>query len=85
VTETAQAGGPSRLCSYCAIVYVFSTKEAAAYLGVAAVTIRHHIYNVKDLVPDKMVEGVVIFCRTTLDEFRDRPRKKRGRPKRVHA
>jgi len=58
---------------------LFSTAEAAAYLGVKPETVKYHVYQVKDLVPDKLVGKTLVFTRETLDEFMTRKRSV-GRP-----
>lgn len=58
---------------------IYSTREAAAYLGVQPVTIKFHVYVVKDLVPDKLIGNTLIFTRATLDLFK-KIKRPSGRP-----
>lgn len=51
---------------------IFGTKEAAEYLGVTPSTIRWHVNEKSDLVPDKRIGGrFMVFSRETLDAFRE--------------
>ena len=61
---------------------VLTTREAAAYLGLAVPSLKHHVYIAKDLTPDRVVSGRLLFTRDNLDEFRKRKRPG-GRPKQV--
>jgi len=63
---------------------LFGTAEAAAYLGVSPATIRRHVYEVRDLVPDKVLERALVFRRSTLDRYRA-ARRPPGRPRQGEA
>jgi hypothetical protein len=59
---------------------IFSTAEAARYLGFGHVeSLKHHIYERKAIAPDGSVGGNLIFKRATLDAFAATQRKD-GRP-----
>ena len=53
---------------------LFSTKEAADYLGVAVTTLKKHLYVTKLLAPPKKVGQALVFTRAQLDEFQARRR-----------
>lgn len=58
---------------------LFSTAEAAAYLGMKLETVKYHVYVVKDLKPNKLIGKTLVFTQETLDEFMTRKRPV-GRP-----
>ena len=60
---------------------VFSIQEAADYLGLSVASVKHHIYKVGDLHPDK-TDPAVIFTRFELDRFKATPRPGPGPRKR---
>jgi len=53
---------------------LYSVRDAAGYLGLAAVTIKYHLYHVKDLVPDGTFGKSLYFTQGTLDQFALRKR-----------
>lgn len=59
---------------------LFSTADAAVYLGLKTVTVKKHVYITKDLESDQMVGGVLVFRQATLDDFLTRKRAG-GRPR----
>ena len=63
---------------------LYSTKEAAAYLGMPIPTFKHHLYYTKDLAPDQVIGPSLLFTQATLDDFQTR-RKGRGRPPKPNA
>ena len=60
---------------------VFTTKEAAAYLGMTVRGVEYHVFEARDLRPDRIVGTVAIYSKETLDDFQKR-RRKPGRPRR---
>ena len=60
---------------------IYSTEEAAAYLGVSVATIKHHVHNVGDLAGTK-IGPALAFTREELDRYKNAPRRGAGRPKR---
>ncbi len=58
---------------------LYSTKEAAEYLGLSESALKYHIYIAKDLKPQK-VGACLIFTQDQLDEF-TKTRRPPGRPK----
>lgn len=60
----------------------FSTKEAAAYLGVTFSTIQKYLYRDRTLKADKKIGPALEFSRETLDKFRQR-RRAPGRPRKA--
>jgi hypothetical protein len=62
----------------------YSTRTAAAYLGVKPETIKYHVHVVKDLIPDQRLGNTLIFTRATLDRFRETKRPI-GRPSKSAA
>lgn len=60
---------------------LYSTSEAARYLGLSVVALKKHIYQIGDLIPDKKIGNALIFTQETLDMFQAK-RKPVGRPKR---
>ena len=48
---------------------LFSTTEAAEYLGVHPQTVKYQIYETKRLVPDYQIGGDLVFLQSTLDAF----------------
>ncbi|MHB0937119.1 MAG: hypothetical protein ACYC6A_12090 [Armatimonadota bacterium] len=61
---------------------IFAIDEAADYLGMSVPGVKKHIYQLKDLHPEK-TDPAVIFTRFELDRFKNTPRRKAGRPKRA--
>ncbi len=59
-------------------IKLFSTSGAAAYLGLAVITVKYHIYVAKDLHPQK-VGRTLVFTQEELDAFKERKRPP-GRP-----
>ena len=51
---------------------MYSTKEAAEYLGMTVAGIKYHLYVAKDLKPDKKIGQALVFLKSTLDEFKKR-------------
>ena len=58
---------------------IYSTKEAAEYLGLSVQGIKHHIYTSGDLVPDAKIGRNLVFTKATLDNFESQKRTP-GRP-----
>jgi len=50
---------------------LYSTAEAAAYLGVARATLTYHIYDMKHLAADGNFNGDLTFLQATLDRFKE--------------
>lgn len=51
---------------------LFSTKEAAEYLGVSTQTVYWHVRVKGDLIPDKRIGGrFLVFTQETLDAYRE--------------
>jgi multidrug efflux pump subunit AcrB len=61
---------------------VYTTEEAAEYLGISAASVKYHVYTVQDLHP-VLRDPTVVFTREELDRFKATPRPRRGRPKRT--
>lgn len=59
---------------------LYGTRKAAEYLGVSVPTIKYHLYVAKDLEPDTVVSGRLVFTKETLDHFNEHVRKEPGRP-----
>lgn len=59
---------------------IYSSREAAEYLGISFRTIRKHLYETKDLTPDTTIAGRLIFTKANLDAFNAR-RRPGGRPR----
>lgn len=59
---------------------IFSTVEAAEYLGVSVPTVKYHLYVAKDLEPDTELGGRLVFTKATLDHFNEHVRREPGRP-----
>jgi hypothetical protein len=59
---------------------LFSTAEAARYLGLSLATVKYHIHTMGNLKPDAKVGPALVFRRTTLDRFLKEKRGP-GRPK----
>lgn len=51
---------------------LYSTQEAADYLGIHLQTLRYHIYDKQHLAADYEIGGNLAFTQETLDEFRKR-------------
>ena len=62
---------------------LFSTDEAAEYLGIKPVTLRYHIYEAGN-IEGARVGNSFVFTRRQLWEF-ERRRRKQGRPSKVGA
>lgn len=62
------------------VLGLYTTAEAAAYVGLAVVTVKKHIYRVGDLKADYRFGGVLVFREDTLDEFKAQ-RRRVGRPR----
>ena len=58
---------------------IYDIKDAADYLGVKPVTVKYHLYVVRDLVPDRYIGRSPCFSQETLDAFQERKRPP-GRP-----
>jgi hypothetical protein len=61
-------------------IRLFGLKDAAVYCGLAARTLKYHIYESGELKPDAIVGHSVVFTQPTLDAFL-RNRRAPGRPK----
>jgi hypothetical protein len=48
---------------------LYSTATAAERLGMAVVTVKYHLYIVKDLKPDYVIAGRLVFTEETLAKF----------------
>ena len=59
---------------------LYTTQEAAEYCGLTQHNIRFYVRK-GTLVPDKGVGRMLIFKKSTLDEFKKLPRAPVGRPK----
>jgi hypothetical protein len=53
---------------------LFSTRDAAEYLGVGFDAVDYHVHRADNLEPDAKVAGRLIFTRETLDAFKRRKR-----------
>jgi len=60
---------------------LYSTAEAASYLGRAEATVRHHVYNTGRLEPRK-VHRKLVFTQEQLDRFVAEGPRKSGRKRR---
>ncbi len=49
---------------------LYSTQEAAAYLGIHLQTLRYHLYDKQHLAADYEIGGNLAFTQATLDAFR---------------
>jgi hypothetical protein len=58
---------------------LFSTEEAAAYLGISVAALKYHVHIGKNLTPEK-VGNSLVFTRPQLDHFLANKRPQ-GRPK----
>ena len=58
---------------------LFSTEQAAEYLGLSVATVKYHIYESATLRADAKVGRTLVFTRETLDAFAASKRKP-GRP-----
>lgn len=58
---------------------VFSTREAAKYLGISFNTMKYHIHYAKNIQGVK-VGNSLVFTRTQLDEFK-KTKRSPGQPK----
>ena len=63
---------------------LYSTREAAEYLGVAFSTIKYFIYTKKTLHPLRMIGRSLVFTQKQLDDFQAN-RRKPGRPSKDEA
>lgn len=59
---------------------VFSTADAADYLGMAVITLKKHIHDKKDITGE-IVGNSLVFTRQQLDDFYTTPRRPVGRPR----
>jgi hypothetical protein len=80
VLDINNAASPVSLGRPQEVVQIYSTEQAAEYLGLSVASIKHHVHDVKDLYPVK-VGSALTFTREELDRFRDTPRRGAGRPK----
>lgn len=55
-----------------ALPRVYSTEEAADYLGVSVETMRYHVTRKGNLEADHRIAGRLLFARDTLDAFKCR-------------
>ncbi len=51
---------------------LFSTREAADYLGLSADTVWYHVTRADNLEPDHEVAGRFVFTKRTLEKFKHR-------------
>ena len=58
---------------------LYSTAEAAAYLGLSVPAVKHHVYAAGTLKPEKVGHSLV-FTKAMLDEFNE-GRRGPGRPR----
>lgn len=58
---------------------LYSTQEAAAYLGLSVATIKYHLYHTHALEPDARIGASLCFTQDTLDRFAE-SRRPPGRP-----
>lgn len=58
---------------------LYSTAEAAVYLGLHVQVVKYHIYTAKDLVPDVRLGRNLGFYQATLDAF-NAAKRESGRP-----
>jgi hypothetical protein len=49
---------------------LYSTAEAAEYLGLHVQTLKHHVYKKKHLAADYEIGGNLLFLQSTLDTFK---------------
>jgi hypothetical protein len=61
---------------------LFSTAEAARYLGLSLATVKYHVHSMGNLKPDAKVGPTLVFRRATLDRFL-REKRGPGRPKKT--
>ena len=59
---------------------LFSTAQAAEYLGLSVSSMKYHLYSANDLAADIKVGQALLFTRETLDRFAENKRPP-GRPK----
>ena len=59
---------------------LFSTAQAAEYLGLSVSSMKYHLYSAGDLTADIKVGQALLFTRETLDRFSENKRPP-GRPK----
>lgn len=60
---------------------MYTTAEAAEYLGLSVSAVKKHIYVIGDLAPDRTAGRTLLFSRATLDRFKRDGRLGRGRHK----
>lgn len=53
-----------------ALPKLYSTKEAAEYLGIHPQSLKYHMYTMQHIAPDAELAGSLVFTQETLDEFR---------------
>ena len=63
---------------------LFSTADAASYLGLSIATVKYHVYQSGALRPDAKIGKTLVFTRSTLDEFAAQKRRP-GRPRTSHS
>ena len=61
-------------------IKLYTTKEAAEYLGIAVATVKYHLYQAEDLKADAKVGGRLVFTQETLDHFAEEIKRRPGRP-----
>lgn len=61
---------------------IFSTHEAADYLGIAVITMKKYIHDSHE-IEGTMVGNSLVFSRQQLDEFYAKPRRPVGRPRKA--
>lgn len=59
---------------------IYSTREAAEYVGLSIFTLRHHIFERGDLIADTKKGNRLLFTRQTLDRWK-KTRLSGGRPR----
>ena len=63
---------------------LYSTATAAKWLGLSVATVKYHLYVAKDLKPDYVLGGSLVFTEQTLREFKAQKRGP-GRPRKLVA
>lgn len=61
-------------------IRLYSTSEAARYLGLSLAAVKYHIHTAKTLTPDYIIGKTFAFTESTLDLFNEN-RRPPGRPK----
>lgn len=62
---------------------IFSTAEAAKYLGVKVTTMKKYLYKTKTLRADTKIGPALAFTQETLDRFRERHNSRPGKRKKA--